>query len=213
MTTPRRGLLFHFTHIDNLASVMSSGLICDSAVVSSKTRYVEVGNRNIKDRRRNRRVPLSPYGVVADYVPFYFAARSPMLYSIYRDNVPTYHGGQHEVIYLVSRIDIVVRQGLNFAFTDRNAALNAAQWSCNLAELDTMIDWRLMESPMWYHEQDEVEDRREKRMAEFLIYRRVPWTAMLGIAVKSDVQYRQTREVLAKAGVESLVKIRPDWYF
>ena len=44
----------------------------------------EVGQPDIKLKRRHRVVPIDPGGVVADYVPFYFAARSPMLGSIHQ---------------------------------------------------------------------------------------------------------------------------------
>jgi len=47
-------------------------------------------------------VPLAPYGCVADYVPFYFAPRSPMLYKLHKGGVPNYTGGQDPLVYLVS---------------------------------------------------------------------------------------------------------------
>ena len=133
MTAPTRGWLFHFTHIDNLASVARSGLNSDQAVASSGMDFVEVGNRGIKEQRRHRLVPIQPHGKVADYVPFYFAARSPMLYAIYKGNVPTYSGGQGEVVYLVTSTDAIVEHRLPFVYTDRNAALAFAQYSSDLS--------------------------------------------------------------------------------
>ncbi len=213
MTTSRRGLLFHFTHISNLASVVLSGLTCDSLVNSSGTGFVEVGNQTIKEQRRNRTVPLPPHGVVADYVPFYFAARSPMLYSIYKGNVSTYVGGQDEVVYLVTDIDTIVDLGLPFVFTDRNAALQTATYSSNVAALDALIDWSLMES-QWFMNTPSEPDRRERRMAELLVHHRVSWSAILGVAVKSDARARQVFEVLASVGANPVpVETRPNWYF
>jgi hypothetical protein len=50
----------------------------------------EVGDPQIKERCRNRAVNTGPGGTIGDYVPFYFAPRSPMLYRIacdHRDGV------------------------------------------------------------------------------------------------------------------------------
>ena len=77
MTTPKRGLLYHFTHLSNLASVAEHGIFCDTDVEGSHRLTTEVGQQGIKAKRRHRRVPIEPGGIVADYVPFYFAARSP----------------------------------------------------------------------------------------------------------------------------------------
>jgi len=213
MTTPSRGLLFHFTHIENLASVASSGLRCDSAVTSSGTTFVEVGNRDIKDRRRSRAVPIPPHGVVADYVPFYFAARSPMLYAIHMGSVPTYAGRQDEVVYLATNTVTVAEHALPFVFTDRNAALALARYSDDLDEMESLVDWPLMEG-QWFKNTPDEPDRRERRMAELLVHQHVPWSAILGVMTRTDVQARQAADVLATVGVDPVpVRTQADWYF
>lgn len=213
MTTPSRGLLFHFTHVDNLLSVVSSGLNCDSAVLSTGTSFVEVGNRDIKERRRNRAVPISPGGVVADYVPFYFAARSPMLYAIRMGNVPTFNGGQDEVLYLVTSIERVAEHGLSFVYTDRNAALAFTEYSNDLDVIDSIVDWPLMEG-RWFNNTSEDPDRKERRMAEFLVHGLVPWGAILGIAASTEARTGQVSALLASVGIDSLpVRTRAEWYF
>ena len=50
--------------------------------------------------------------MLADYVPFYFAPRSPMLYAIYKCNVQDYTGSQEEIVYLVSTVEIATGLGL-----------------------------------------------------------------------------------------------------
>ena len=87
---------------DNLVSIAQAGLNSDRQVGESLVQFVDIGNANIKKRRRGRRVPVGVAGMVDDHVPFYFTARSPMLYAIHRGNVPTYTSGQDEIVYLVS---------------------------------------------------------------------------------------------------------------
>ncbi len=82
--------LYHFTHVSHLASIVKDGLLSDTDAVRTGALIVEVGHAGIKERRRGRMVPIGPGGAVSDYVPFYFAPRSPMMYAIHRGNVPTY---------------------------------------------------------------------------------------------------------------------------
>lgn len=63
VTTPRRGLLFHLTHIDNLPSVIAHGLRSDTAIRADGLLTVEVGEDRIKKQRRHRTVPIGPGGV------------------------------------------------------------------------------------------------------------------------------------------------------
>lgn len=212
MTTPRRGLLFHFTHVDNLPTIAAEGLFCDRKAVSRGLLRTDVGQQDIKSQRRKRRVPIQPGGVVADYVPFYFAARSPMLYKIDKGEVPTYDGGQDGVVYLVTDIDAIAKWTQRFVFTDRNAVSEYARFADDLDMLKRFVDWSLMDARYWFNTPTEP-DRRSRRMAEFLVHRRVPWDAFIELAVSSDEDAARVRASLAKVSADLVIRVRQDWYF
>ncbi len=83
--------IYHFTHVNNLKAIRAAGFLrCDSVAREGMTR-TEVGDPDIKESRRRRVIPIEPRGRVGDYVPFYFAPRSPMMYRIAcdrRDSIP-----------------------------------------------------------------------------------------------------------------------------
>ena len=212
MTTPKRGLLYHFTHLSNLASIARYGIFCDTDVGEIDRLSTEVGQQGIKAKRRLRKVPIAPGGVVADYVPFYFAARSPRLGSIHKGQVPNYSGGQEEVVYLVTDVERVVEAGLEFVFTDRNAALDLARFENDPSRLGTLVDWRLMEAKMWSNTSEEP-DRMERRMAEFLVHRRFAWDLIIGVAAINERRCRETEAALATVGVTTAVRPRQKLYF
>ncbi len=212
MTTPRRGLLFHFTHIANLPSVITHGLRSDTAVRVDGSLAVEVGEDRIKERRRGRNVPIGPNGVVADYVPFYFAARSPMLYTIYRGNVAAYQDGQDPLVYLVTDVARLQEEGCRFVFTDRNAYYQTATYAEDPAELDQLVDWVLMESTMW-NNTDEEPDRMERRMAEFLVHGSVPFSAVMDVGVRSEAMAHVVAELISTIDNPPQVLVRPSWYY
>jgi hypothetical protein len=212
VTTPTRGLLFHFTHISNLPSIVAHGLSCDATAQDGRMQ-VEVGNHDIKLRRRSRQVPIEPGGVVSDYVPFYFAARSPMLYVIWRGQVATYQGGQEDLVHIVTSVEAIMRSGATFVFTDRNATLSLAKFDSDVAHLDTLVDWELMEATKWNDEWPDHPDRKERRMAEFLVHGHVPWEHVLGIGVIDDAQQQQAQQILANMNEGTPVRVRRNWYY
>lgn len=212
MTTPKRGLLFHFTHISNLTSIAEHGLWCDTRVMKLELLETEVGQPEIKEKRRLREVPIQPGGVVADYVPFYFAARSPMLGSIHKGRNPAYTDGQDEVVYLVTDIKSLVNAGVDFVFTDRNAVMPIAMYDNDVAHLGDLVDWPLMEGLWWNNTQAEP-DRMERRMAEFLVYQHVPWSAFIGVYAINENQCRRVEAELTRLSMISVVQPRPNWYF
>lgn len=89
---PHDWIVWHFTHADNLPGIITAGrLLADSAV----TPTTEVAYNPVKELRRHKVVaPDSRYpaSMASDHVPFYIAARSPMLYVVCKGH-SGYSGG------------------------------------------------------------------------------------------------------------------------
>lgn len=83
--------ILHFTHLDNVPSIVAAGALACDWQARQGSMVAEVGDPSIKEARRRRAVPVPPGGTVGDYVPFYFAPRSPMMFRIAcdcRDAIP-----------------------------------------------------------------------------------------------------------------------------
>lgn len=204
--------VLHFTHIRHLATIVEHGLVSDNHAQSRALLTVEVGNREIKERRRVRIVPVEPGGVVADYVPFYFAPRSPMMYVINRGGVATYGAGCESLVYLQSDVDLLSGADQPAVFTDRNAVLAYAEFAVDPDGLKLPIDWALMKASMWNNTEDEP-DRMERRMAECLVHQRVVWSLITGVSTQNEERAAEVRRILTAAGDRTPVTVRPNWYF
>jgi len=210
--TPTR--VYHFTRIEHLPTVVESGLLCDRQAQQDGLLAIEVGNTGIKARRATRPVPVRPGGVVADYVPFYFGPRSPMMSSIHHGNVPGYTQGTDRLIYLATTVETLLEVGLDPVFTDRNAVLDYTgfiQLRDGEPE-DGFIDWPLMDERYW-SDTDTYPDRRERRMAECLVLSAVPWDAFLFVGAKSQTVVDEVQELIGSGSSAPRVAARPDWYF
>ena len=205
--------IMHFTHINNLPGIVASGCLqVDNVVDRSSALQVEAADLEIKTIRKSMQVPLAPYDCVADYVPFYFAPRSPMLYKLHKGGVPNYTGGQDPLVYLVSSAEAVAASGACFVFSDGNCAATVTCFSSDLTQIDSVVDWEVMRSQMWANTADDP-DRRRRRMAEFLVHHRVPIQCLSAIVVRRDRMKEQVEGLLASSGVDLPVVAEPTWYF
>jgi hypothetical protein len=203
----------HFTHVRNLSGILAAGCLqADCLVNRSSALRVEAADLDIKATRKAIRIRLGPYGCVADYVPFYFAPRSPMLYKLAKGGVPTYTDGQDPLIYLVSTVETATRAGLQCLFSDGNCAAAVTQVCADLTQLDSMVDWEVMHAQRWNNTAEDG-DRMRRRMAEFLVHERLPIGCVAGIAVRTDAMKEQVNGILATQGVSLPVRVRAGWYF
>jgi hypothetical protein len=212
----RSWLAFHFTHVDNLQSIIDAGaLVCDGGARQGRLR-TEVGDTAIKESRRRRVVPVGPGGTVADYVPFYFAPRSPMMYRIAcdcRDAVPgRYQGGDQALVYLALKVGVVVDSGVAWVVTDGNAAATITRFSTDVDKMSQLVDWPLMAATVWNNTVDD-QDRQRRRMAELLVHRELPLSLLHGLAVSSNEYARKVQETLSDSPLADRVVVRPDWYY
>ncbi|GAA1603671.1 DUF4433 domain-containing protein [Kribbella sancticallisti] len=206
-------LIYHFTSVANLPSMLAEGRICcDTTVQARGLLQVEAGDRDIKSRRRQVSVPVSPYGCPADYVPFYFAPRSPMMLKIKSGQVPTYSGGQRPLVHLVSSAERVAATEHTWVYSDGNCANDLTDYYTDLSDIDQVVDWDVMRARIWKNTAEDG-DRMRRRMAEFLVHQELQWEALLGIGTFDETRADQVREILRTAGRSEPVRVRRDWYY
>jgi hypothetical protein len=206
--------LYHFTHVDNLTTILEQGgLLCDRDVMDDGLLAVEVGDTSIKDRRRYMSVPKPPGGSPCDYVPFYFATKSPMLFRISRGGVVQYPDGDQEpLVYIVTSVEQVVAADLDWVFSDGNCASGITDYYDELSDLETAIDWPLMQERYWRDTADDP-DRVRRRMAEFLVHRQSPWDLVIGVATRSQAMADAVQGILQARGLATPIAVRPSWYY
>ncbi len=198
--------IYHFTDIANLRGMLASGGLTAHRDAPCE---VDIGDQSIKSRRSTIRVPCGPQGRIGDYVPFYFAPRSPMLFSIKCGNVAGVSPDQRRLAYLVSDTDDAYAAGLSCVFTDGNAATAFTEFEDDPTRLGDLVDWPLMQEIYWNNTADD-QDRRRRRMAEFLVHERMPLEIIRGIGV---YDHGMRVEVASIVGSGMPVAVRHGWYF
>lgn len=209
VVTPDQPSVFHITHVDNLASVAERGLLCDNAVAEVALDFRGIAYVGLKADRAAKQVDCGPGGTLADYVPFYFAPRSPMLYTIYRGNVPGAEGQHPYIVHL--RFDLQeLFEAQPCVFTNGHAVIEMSDFFEDLDGLD-QVPWGVMEERYW--SQDGTGEMRRQRQAEFLAWAHVPWEMVLEIGVMNATCKALAEEAIAGVAHQPPVVIRRDWYY
>ena len=212
-------LVYHITHMKNLAGIVAAdGLCCDRIREERQVHSVKIAHQHIKDRRKRRAVKslagkaVAAGGNLCDYVPFYFAPRSPMLYAIDKGNVEGYQEGQNPIVHLVTSTENLQSMNRPIAFTNGHAEIDYTEFSEDLSQLDKLVDWTIMASTYW-NETLEHPDRKRKRQAEFLVHEFVPWTTIELIGVIDKRVAEEITTALENSSHRPLVVVERAWYF
>ncbi len=204
--------IYHITHLRNLPNILNeNGLWCDSESVKRNIRPVEIAYTEIKERRTRKQVPLPPGGMLAEYVPFYFCNRSPMLYTIHMGNVPAYRDGQANILHLVSSAEAVSQANLPFVFTDGHAVVNLSLFYNDLKDLN-QVDGKVIESWSW-HDTMTDNDRMRRKQAEFLVKGFFPFSLIQEIGVYSAAIRERVLPLLENVEHKPIVNIQRKWYY
>ncbi|WP_322761568.1 DUF4433 domain-containing protein [Frankia sp. Cr2] len=214
MATPKRPKLYHIVHVDRLPAILADGCLWSDAVMSRRSGSgTTIGMSQIKQRRLV--VPVSRHGgdCVGDYVPFYFCPRSIMLYVISRANNPelAYRGGQDPIIHLEADLHQVVAwadaSARRWAFSTSNAATIYTRFYTGLENLD-QINWVAVEATDF-----RSTDVKERKQAEFLVYRSFPWELVDKIGVRTRETAQHVEQALVGTRHRPELAVRTEWYF
>ncbi len=168
---------YHFTHIDNLDSILKNGLLATSEKDRKDIIHENIANMDIQSTRSQiaisselklvRKYEVSEY--LFDYhefVPFYFSQRSPMLLSLSMlKNID-----QERVIYFVIDCKKMLQEKENCFFTDQsvNRISDLPNLSNNEKDLDR-LDWDAICDRKY-----RLDDRtKHRKMAEFVVHKQV----------------------------------------
>ena len=204
--------IYHITHVGNLAAILVAGGLKSYTVLrQAGASHTNIAHESIQDRRAKKRVPCGPGGTLHAYVPFYFAPRPPMLYTLHRGNVTGYTEGQEPIIHMVSTAQDVVDCGLRFVFTNGHGIMILTDFFDDLSALH-QIDWKLMRSRYWA-DTGADQDRCRRRQAEFLVHQFFPWNLVKEIGVMNDQIGAKVRVIIANVAYQPLVRVRRGWYY
>lgn len=204
--------IYHITSLENLTGIIADGGL--QAINSLARPHTSAAYTHIQERRAAKQVPVTPFGVLHDFVPFYFCPRSPMLYAIHnpRADQMKFTGGQKQMLHLVSSAETIAQHRIAFAFTDRHAVLGYAEFSHDLMDL-TGLAWPYINANIWTNTQ-QYPDRRERKQAEFLVHRFVPWSLITEIGVINQTMLEAVQSVLDAIPLpHPIVKVRREWYY
>ena len=156
---------YHFTHADNIESIVKYGLLSTNEKNRQGITHENLANEEIQHRRSQMSVPINPNGTIHDYVPFYFATTNPiLLHLLNRKNID-----QPYIVYIAISIGKLVNDKVLFTDASANTSTPPSFFS-NPQDLDR-LKWNLIDETKWGRGTD---DELHSRMAEVLIYKKVP---------------------------------------
>lgn len=204
--------IYHITHFKNLSSIIdTNGLKSWRLLKQQEMNYQNIAHETIQSQRHSLEVPCGPKGTLHDYIPFYFAPRSPMLYSIDKGNVDEYDGGQEQIIHLCTTIERIDQAKHSFVFTDGHAIMYDSQFYDNLVDLDK-IDWDIMREKYWA-DTPEDPDRKRRRQAELLVHQFFSWELIAYIGVMTAEIQKYVVQIVQATPHQPNIEVRQDWYY
>jgi len=180
---PEKIWLFRMLHWQNVAYVLEHGICCREHVLADPN-YINIGHRQLITDRHAYPIGLDGAGNLGEYVPFYFAGHSPMLYLIMNGYKGVEQRPQEDLVYILCDFEVIRQQNLSFVFTDRNAKLRLAQFYDNPSDFD-QLHWDVINSRTWKNDADNL-SRRDYKQAEFLVRDHVPVECIHGLVVKTE---------------------------
>ena len=199
--------LFRMTHIENIPHILQYG-ITHSSSKNANTGFVPIGDNSIINTRNN--FLLNNGKRLGEYIPFYFGARTPMLYVIQKGFNLVIPTPAENIVYCLSSVQKIMEQNADFVFTNGHAVdgFSAQYTVSDIINIDEIIDWNAVKAKYWKDENDL--DRKRRKEAEFLVLGDIDKKAILGYVVFND----NAKKKMIDFGLEeNQIHINPNYYF
>ena len=209
-----RTYIYHITNVANLPGILASGgLWSEQEREAHGVSNINIAHGHIKERRKQTRVPVGAGGVVADYVPFYYCPRSPMLYSIHGGNVAGYADGQKSVVHLCSTLEIA-RHNVQWCASTGHTDITSLCTFFDTIDGFSSLDWEAIRSKAWgFPHFTPDSDLKRRKQAEFLAHKFFPWNLFKGIGVIDEAAREIVQAQIEHAAHKPQIAIMRNWYY
>lgn len=211
MARPDRIYLYRITHVDNLDFILKSGKLTCPSHIDCDPNYIGIGDITLIGSRSTKQVNIEPKGNFTDYVTFYFGARSPMLYAIQKGFNGVTKRNPQEIIYLVTDFENIKMNNCRYVFTDGHGYHSMSQFFNDEDGLEE-VDWNAVKLIRWTDTEDDP-DRKRRKQAEFLVYKELPLSALIGVVVHSEAAKNTVLTKFADHDFTCNVIVKPNWYY
>jgi hypothetical protein len=202
---PEKILIYHITDVENLPGILSDGGLHSDAVMDKKN-PTGIGYDHIKERRlKEIRVPCCGGRFVGEFVPFYYCARSPMLFTTNKGATGRPAGCQRTILHLVSRVSVGMELERDWAISDGNAGAFHTWFGDTLDALKT-LDWAAIRASDW-------RGQTHQKSAEFLVADFFPWAGFHAIGCHNNDVANQVRHLLGSQRHRPSVAVERTWYY
>jgi len=189
----RHRCFYHFTHIENIESIVKNGLLSTNEKCAKGIDHINLANEGIQLRRSQMDVQCEPFGTIHDYVPFYFAAVNPMLLGVLnRKNID-----QPFVVFIAISIDKLLESDVIFTDASANTVIPPIFYQ-DPKDLNK-LNWELIDSTKW---QRGTDDELHSRMAEVLVYKKVPIDWIESYIVYNDMCKKEILRIYKENGYQ-----------
>lgn len=203
--------IFRLTHYKNLPFILENGIHCANSKIRDPN-FIPIGAQRLIESRAFTPIKLIPDRVLSDYVPFYFCPKSPMLYVLSKRGVQGVECAQEDLVYLVSSVECIAEQPLDFVFTDRHAVLAYAKFFKQTEDL-SQLNWDAIRSEHWGDRFDPTRAVRELKQSEFLVYQHIPIDCIEGMICQTEKTSKFVAAYQAAAKSKIPCVIKPDYFF
>lgn len=152
--------LYYITHVANLPSILTHGILSHSQVEKQQISYTPVYDAQIVSRRKDKKTPQNRS--LWEYANVYFQPRNPMMYRVIHEK------DKHDLAVVGVSSHVVAEPGV--LVTDGNAANDPTRFF-SVAEGEKALrdQWKIIESEWW----NDLDGSKRKIMAECLVPDRI----------------------------------------
>ena len=198
MQEPNIRALYYITHIDNLSSILSQGILSHARVRTEGVQDTTIYNVDIINRRRNKYTPANKS--LWHYANLYFQPRNAMMYRMVHQK----HSDNLAVVGVNKKV--LYEQGV--VITDGNAANSQTQFHPISDGLEVLRkQWTVIQEEWW----NNTGGSKRKMMSECLVPNDVRPGHIQEIYVAKNEKREVVREIIGNRNIA--VSSEPNMFF